>query len=207
MFGSIVNTLVFFESIALSNVERVQSWRKRTKQKLVEIAGGRCVLCGYERCVTALEFHHIDPTSKDFNVTGSRDTRSFASMIAEIRKCVLVCANCHREIHFGLVDVDELSGRQIIDDDIISKYTTELEAVKAANKFKKGENSKIRKLAKLEWEQMHPHTARATYKVNWSQYDVFQLLEEHKSYEAVGRLLGVTGAAIKRRVKHLQSKM
>ena len=58
----------------------------------------------------------------------------------------------------------------------------------------------------MKWDEQHPYTDSNVKKVDWSRHDVFQLVEEHKSYEAVGRLLGVTGAAVKRRLKHLESK-
>lgn len=190
----------------MSRPELVQAWRKRAKQKLVEIAGGGCRLCGYDKCITALEFHHIDPSEKDFSVTGSRDTRSFLLMVDEIRKCILVCANCHREIHCGMVDDRHLWSNQQIDESIVYRYTTEVEVAKSKNRFQKGENSRLRREAKVKWDKQHPHTDNNVKKVDWSTHDVFQLVEEHKSYEAVGRLLGVTGAAIKRRLKHLQSK-
>lgn len=191
----------------MSNVDRVQAWRKRAKIKLVEIAGNACRLCGYNKCITALEFHHIDPAEKDFAVTGSRDTRRFSLMVEEIRKCILVCANCHREIHYGLVEDSDLKARQHIDETLVVKYTTDVEAIKAAVKFQKGENSRKRREAKQLWAELHPYTNPAIKKVNWTEHDVFSLLAEHKTYEAVGRLLGVTGAAIKRRLKHLESKM
>lgn len=190
----------------MSNAERVQAWRKRAKQKLVQIAGGKCQLCGYDKCIIALEFHHIDPTEKDFAVTGSRDTRKFSIMIEEIRKCILVCANCHREIHYGLIDNGVLQKLRFIDEVLVNKYTIELEESKALGRFQKGESRRKRLNVIAEFKEQHPYTDHRIKKVDWSQHNVFNLLEEHTSYEAVGRLLGVTGAAVKRRVKHLERK-
>ena len=78
----------------------VGSWRKRTKQLLVEYKGGSCEFCGYNKCVEALEFHHIDETTKEFNISGS--TKSLDRQKTEANKCYLLCANCHRELHAGL---------------------------------------------------------------------------------------------------------
>jgi Winged helix-turn helix len=83
--------------------ERVAARRRRVKQMLVEEAGGRCALCGYDRYVGALQFHHIDPTLKSFQLGASGLTRSIAVMRAEAAKCALVCANCHAEIEAGVV--------------------------------------------------------------------------------------------------------
>lgn len=86
------------------NVEGVVSWRQRTKKKLVEYKGGKCFLCGYNRCVGSMHFHHKDPSQKEFNITAL--TISFEKLKSEVDKCVLVCSNCHGEIHAGLVSID-----------------------------------------------------------------------------------------------------
>lgn len=84
-------------------VRSVQSWRKRLKLKAVDYKGGRCQYCGYCKCLQALEFHHRNPKEKDFTI--SRITASWARIKKELDKCVLTCANCHREIHSGLIAV------------------------------------------------------------------------------------------------------
>lgn len=62
--------------------------------------GGSCVCCGYNRCPEALEFHHLDPTQKDFSFGAIRaNPRSWSKIVEELRKCVLVCCLCHREVH------------------------------------------------------------------------------------------------------------
>ncbi len=81
-------------------VENVTSWRRRTKIKLIEHRGGKCSKCGYDKCIDALDFHHLDPKIKEFQLGGS--TKSFEKLKAESDKCILVCSNCHREIHFNL---------------------------------------------------------------------------------------------------------
>ncbi len=81
--------------------ERVSEWRRRTKRLLVEEAGGRCALCGYDSCAAALQFHHLDPAAKRFALSRQGVTRSRAEARAEARKCVLLCANCHAEVEAG----------------------------------------------------------------------------------------------------------
>lgn len=82
--------------------ERVSEWRRRVKRKLVAEAGGACLICGYERCIAALEFHHLDPGSKRFALSRQGVTRSFAEAQEEARKCVLLCSNCHAEVESGM---------------------------------------------------------------------------------------------------------
>lgn len=73
--------------------------RNGVKGKAIQYLGGKCVCCGYNACQKALQFHHIDPSQKDFNI--SRLERSWESIKPEIDKCALVCSNCHFEIHAG----------------------------------------------------------------------------------------------------------
>jgi hypothetical protein len=75
---------------------------QRVRRILIEEAGGRCAVCGYDRCVVSLHFHHVDPGSKSFTVNTSQG-RSLAAFRVEAKKCVLVCANCHGEIEIGLI--------------------------------------------------------------------------------------------------------
>ena len=82
--------------------EAVAEQRRRTKRTLVEEAGGACVICGYNRCVAALEFHHLDPSKKRFALSRDGVTRSFAEAQEEARKCVLLCSNCHAEVESGM---------------------------------------------------------------------------------------------------------
>jgi len=91
-------------------VQNVISWRKRVKKRLIDYKGGKCQCCGYNACDEAMEFHHVDPTIKDFQISGS--TRSFESLKVEVDKTILVCANCHREIHSDLRDPITFIGRK-----------------------------------------------------------------------------------------------
>jgi transposase len=84
---------------------QVARWRRHAKQRLVEEAGGRCRICGYDRYQGALEFHHRDPASKEFNLSLRGVTRSLETLRAEARKCVLLCANCHAEVEGGVAEL------------------------------------------------------------------------------------------------------
>jgi hypothetical protein len=85
--------------------EAVQRRRRKVKRILVEEAGGKCCLCGYDRSLAALEFHHLDPTSKSFGLAHRGITRSIEEVRREARKCILVCSNCHAEIEAGAREV------------------------------------------------------------------------------------------------------
>ncbi|HEV2724445.1 MAG TPA: hypothetical protein VGV10_07410 [Thermoleophilaceae bacterium] len=81
--------------------EHVSSWRRRVKATLVREAGGRCRLCGYERCQAALAFHHVDRADKVFAISHEGLTRSLERARIEALKCVLLCSNCHAEVEAG----------------------------------------------------------------------------------------------------------
>jgi len=80
-----------------NNSKSVINWRKDKKKRLIEYKGGCCEICGYNKCVTALDFHHKDPKTKDFTISGK--SYSFERLKNEVDKCILVCSNCHSEIH------------------------------------------------------------------------------------------------------------
>jgi len=82
--------------------EAVSRRRRKVKRLLVEDAGGRCVRCGYDRCVAALEFHHLDPAEKRFALSTRGVARSLEKARVEASKCVLLCANCHAEVEAGV---------------------------------------------------------------------------------------------------------
>jgi hypothetical protein len=85
--------------------ERVIARRRRVKQILVAEAGGRCSLCGYDRHIGALHFHHVDPREKRFNLGQRGITRSLERCRQEAAKCILLCANCHAEVEAGLASI------------------------------------------------------------------------------------------------------
>lgn len=76
--------------------------RRILRQKAIEYKGGACVCCGYNKHPGVLDFHHIDPSNKEFSIGTKGYTRSWEKVRAELDKCILVCANCHREIELGV---------------------------------------------------------------------------------------------------------
>ncbi len=79
--------------------------RRKLKLMLVEYKGGQCVTCGYKKCVWAFDLHHIDGSTKEFGLSVRGLTRSWEKLKEEADKCILVCANCHREIHAGITQL------------------------------------------------------------------------------------------------------
>jgi transposase len=82
-------------------MDRVAERRRAVKRILVEEAGGCCARCGYDRCIGALQFHHRDPTQKQFGLAHKGRAIALERLREEAAKCTLVCANCHAEIEHG----------------------------------------------------------------------------------------------------------
>lgn len=92
------------EEIRSKNYTHVKTFRKKNKERAIEYKGGKCVVCGYNRSITAMEFHHLDPTQKDFGIS-SNSNRAWDKIKEELDKCVLICSNCHREVHEGIIKI------------------------------------------------------------------------------------------------------
>lgn len=78
--------------------DHVKEHRRRVKQKLVDTFGGKCILCGYNKCRQALQFHHVFPETKSFGIADDGITHSFEKKLQEATKCILICGNCHVEV-------------------------------------------------------------------------------------------------------------
>ena len=86
--------------------EAVKRWRTATKQRIVDALGGQCCVCGYSRCLHSLAPHHLDPSEKEFSFGAIRGNPiSWTRIVEELRKCILLCNNCHGEFHAGLIEL------------------------------------------------------------------------------------------------------
>ena len=80
-------------------IKAVHKRRRKVRQMAINYKGGGCEECGYNRCLDALEFHHTNSAKKDFSISRKGYTRSWEKVEKELDKCVMLCANCHREFH------------------------------------------------------------------------------------------------------------
>jgi len=79
------------------------------KLELVKAAGGQCSICGYQTNLAALVFHHTGTSAKDFKLDmRSLSNRKLEPVLVEIEKCILVCSNCHAELHNPHLNLDSL---------------------------------------------------------------------------------------------------
>ena len=85
------------------SAEIARTHRTQTKQRLVNEFGGKCRICGFNKSIAALEFHHLDPAQKETQVMEGNPT--FKRAFEEAKKCILVCSNCHRMIHHNNLEI------------------------------------------------------------------------------------------------------
>jgi transposase len=93
--------------------EAVARRRRKVKQQLVDDAGGRCSVCGYSRCIAALEFHHLVPADKSFSLSHRGVARSLDKARLEASKCALLCANCHAEVEAGVITLTQQDSARV----------------------------------------------------------------------------------------------
>ena len=74
------------------------AWYRNKRSEAINLLGGKCIHCGYDKCFASLHFHHVDPKEKDPQWSKMRFW-CIERLKDELKKCVLVCANCHGEIH------------------------------------------------------------------------------------------------------------
>jgi hypothetical protein len=87
-----------------SNYKYKKAARAKRKKQLVEMLGGRCLICGYDTCFQSMDFHHVDPDTKEFGVCSLLVQRSWEEILKETMKTILLCRNCHGEVEAGLHD-------------------------------------------------------------------------------------------------------
>jgi len=89
-------------------IKAVAKRRRKIKTLSIEYKGGKCQVCGYNKYQGTLELHHINQKEKDFGIGDKGYTRSWEKVKTELDKCVLVCANCHREVEAGITQLPEV---------------------------------------------------------------------------------------------------
>lgn len=100
--------------------EKVTKWRETTKKRIVESFGGECCICGYNKFYGSLALHHINPDEKKFSLSGARaNPKSWLKIVNELRKCVLICNNCHAEYHAGLIDHEQIKNAKRFNEDFV----------------------------------------------------------------------------------------
>ena len=175
-----------------TSAESVRQWRKATKQRLVDGLGGKCVVCGYDRCNRALELHHIDPSKKELSFGDiMARPKSWEKIVKEAKKCVLLCSNCHKEVHDGMADLPKKIPEFI---DVSVKKETSLDKCPQCGKLKPVINITCSRSCAGQYR----------YNIKWDSINLKELLGHKISYSEIGRMLGCSDQAVKKRAKRLK---
>lgn len=93
------------------------------KLRAIKYKGGSCQMCGYSKCSDAFDFHHLNPENKDFSISQNGKTLGWNKIKKELDKCILLCANCHRETH----------SKRVNDNELLDKYEQFVDSIKKKN--------------------------------------------------------------------------
>lgn len=183
------------------NSEKVRSWRQRTKERIVQSFGGKCGICSYDKCDESLDLHHLDPLAKEFGIGKVRaNPMSWDKIVQELRKCVLVCRNCHGEIHFNGLKVPNDIQRF---DESFSNYLK----IKEEDRKKKCYNScPVCGTEKFHSQKTCSLKCAATLKqsIDWEKFDLNDLYEVKKmSFLGIAKIVGCSDGAVKKRLRKI----
>ena len=89
----------------MTNLEKVKRCAQKRKEDLLKLFDSKCCLCDFDKYSSALEFHHVNPEDKSFTITSGGLMKNLPDQLVEVKKCILVCANCHRGIHYHNLEV------------------------------------------------------------------------------------------------------
>lgn len=171
--------------------KHVIDWRKNTKTRIVASFGGKCGICGYNKCDSSLALHHLDPTKKEFGLGAIRaNPKSWIKIVSELRKCILVCHNCHSEIHSGITSIPENINRF---NEIYTNYEelqTDVHNCPICNKLTPNRNI----TCSVKCSTVYSRTNR----IKWENIDLINLLNQYTLREISIQLKCATGAIIKR---------
>ena len=168
---------------------------KRRKTNLIKLFDSKCCICGFNSFQEALEFHHVNPEEKEFGLSAnSAMTKSLDKQLTEIRKCILVCANCHRGIEYGYIEVPQ-NWQSFFREDIAQELIEETNIIKHGRKnYCQQCGKEISLEAKLcpECKILLSRTVERP-----SRQELKSLIRE-KSFAEIGSIYGVSDNAIRK---------
>jgi hypothetical protein len=179
--------------------EAVKRWRHNCKNRIIAAMGGKCCACEYDKCQSALALHHLDPSQKDIGFGAIRaNPQNWESIVRELRKCVLVCHNCHSEIHEGIKEVPADAPRFNESFADYKKLEMSEEILTSCPVCQKLKSAHLINCS-LDCAR------RSRYKVAWDDINLTEELKT-KSIVQLAEELGCSDAAIHKRMKKLGLK-
>lgn len=178
------------------NSEHVKNWRRNTKARIVESFGGKCSICEYSLCHEAFDLHHLNPEEKDFALSSVRGSaKSWEKIVIELRKCVLLCCRCHREVHAGVTELPENC----------NSFNEKFADYKTVAKMSKMTPCEVCHTLKPSYNKRtcsYACSAKLSRKVDWDSIDLLEELK-HSKRSKIAERLGISEAAVRKREKKL----
>lgn len=178
----------------------IKKFRKSRKKMMIKAFGSKCQICGYDKCDSALEFHHLDPTQKDFAFSNTLHI-SWDKVKNELKKCICVCANCHREIHEGLRKIDN---KLYFDESLLkieespSKDSIFYDKCPICGKLK----LRVKKFCS------HKCACQNQQRVDWSKIDLLNLIDiKGRSIHSIAKELNISWQAVKKHYNKLKNNL
>lgn len=172
--------------------EAVKRWRKNTKERIINAMGGCCQICGYDRCHSALALHHIDPTKKELSFASIRaNPKKWGTVVNELQNAVLLCHNCHSEIHDGMTDLPE----------DYAKFD------ESFRDYKEVRPTHPCPVCGIDTPNTNKYCSlscagKSSRKVDWENYDLLEELKTRTKSD-IAEELGITETAVRKREKKL----
>jgi len=180
--------------------KKVKLWRYRTKERMVKSFGGICCICKKEYEMGLFDFHHLDPEKKEFKI-GSIRGKSWEKITKELRKCVMLCSNCHRLVHYYNKKIPDDANRfneDFVDYEIpkLPKYSNTPCPICNSEKVLRNGTYCSKKCRDI---------GNSKVKNKPSNEEILKLVNEN-GYSKTGRIFGVTGNAVKKWIKKIDQK-
>jgi len=180
-----------------NNSESVKTWRKNTKARIIESFGGKCSICEYRLCHEAFDLHHLNPEEKDFALGAVRGSaKSWEKIVKELRKCVLLCCRCHREVHANITKLPENC----------NSFNEDFADYKKVQKMSKMTPCEVCKVLKSSHNKTCSYacSAKLSRKVDWDSIDLLEELK-NSTKSKIAERLGISESAVRKREKKLLS--
>lgn len=170
------------------------TWRNKARLALALAFGGKCAICGYDKCIGAIDYHHIDPKTKDNALSKAMaNGHGWDKIVIEARKCTIVCCRCHREIHNGTTKLP-------------MKYPIFNEEFANINKAKEIEYNKCPICGKQKINY-YKHCSVECSAKSQRKFEItkeeLEILVKGKPFTQIGKMFGVSDNAIRKRCKLL----
>lgn len=178
-------------NIMLTASQRTSNWRRSIKERIVTAMGSKCQICSYNKCNSALEFHHLDPSIKEFSFGKIiANPIRISSILNELEKCILLCSNCHREVHSGITDLPKSFHK--LDRSLFEKTPPKMDNCPVCNSQKLTTKSTCSNIC----------ASKLRRKVNWDEYNLIDLVEVQKiPMVKLAKQFGVSDNAVKKQYK------